>query len=261
MMKTPRFLLKKKKDSVMQTISVIMPVYNAERYLPETLESFRSNLLPGVELIAVNDGCTDRSMELIREAVPEARILTQNSGGPSKARNLGLQQSESEYVAFLDSDDLWPEDTLSRMLSILRGSGGAIVQGKIETFADGEVAENLKHRMRSAPFYGVNLGSFLIKREVVEKLNGFDESLRFGEDTDFWIRCWEEGLDKSTISEVTLKYRLHSHNMSVEAASDAKMLLPLLKRHRDRMAGRKPQSSTSLSSYLGWRESQNKERT
>ena len=244
----------------MQTISVIMPVYNAERYLSETLESFRENQLPGVELVAIDDGCTDNSMSLIGEAVPQARILTQQSGGPSRARNLGLRQSESDYVAFLDSDDLWPAGTLELMLSSLRRSEGLIVQGKIETFADGEVAESLKHRMRPAPFYGVNLGSFLIKREVAERLNGFDDSLRFGEDTDFWIRCWEQGLEKSTLSEVTLRYRLHSHNMSVEATSDARMLLPLLKRHRDRMGSRKPQSSTSLSSYLGWRESQNTER-
>lgn len=239
----------------MRTISVIMPVFNAERYLPETLGSFLRNRLPGVELVAIDDGCTDRSVEIIREAVPDARILVLGGAGPSKARNAGMGASQGDCIAFLDSDDLWPDGTLKRLITTMEATNAAIVQGRIETFADGEVAAGIKHRMKEAPFYGVNLGSFLIERRVAEQLNGLDESLRFGEDTDFWIRCWEQGVEKVTVDEVTLRYRLHTHNMSVQAASDAKMLLPLLKRHRDRMAGRQPKSSVSLSCYLGWRES------
>ena len=240
------------KAQTMTKISVLMPVFNAERFLPETLESFLRNAFEGVELVAVDDGSSDKSVELIKSTVPEAKVLKQESGGPSRARNLALRQSQSEFVAFLDSDDLWPDGTLKRLLETIQKAGESIVQGKIETFATGEVAESLKHRMRPEPFYGVNLGSFLIRRQVAESLQGLDESLRFGEDTDFWIRCWELGLPKITIPEVTLRYRLHAHNMSVDAASDAKMLLPLLKRHRDRMRGKAPRASVSLTNYLGW---------
>lgn len=231
-----------------------MPVFNAERYLPQTLESFLRNRLPGVELVAVDDGCQDRSMQIIREVVPDARVLELGGGGPSRARNAGMWASQSDCIAFLDSDDLWPDGSLECMLKAMETTGSAVVQGRIETFAEGEVAASIKHRMKEAPFYGVNLGSFLIKRWVAEQLNGFDESLRFGEDTDFWMRCWEEGVEKVMVDAVTLRYRLHTQNMSVQAGSDAKMLLPLLKRHRDRMVGREAGSSVLLSSYLGWRE-------
>jgi len=237
----------------MTEISVIMPLYNGETYLAETLESYQRNAFPGVELIVVDDGSTDSSVEILKTKVPSVKLLTQTNGGPSKARNLALQKAEGTYIAFLDADDLWPPGTLEKLHGALSHNLEAgIAQGKIETFASGPVAEQIRHRLKDEPFYGVNLGSSLFKREDLLRMGGLDETLRHGEDTDFWFRCWEEGLEKTLVPHITLRYRLHNHNMTTEAASDAKMLLPLLKKHRDRMRGRTPKSSVSLTEYLGW---------
>jgi len=229
-----------------------MPLYNAEVHLAETLESYRRNAFAGVELLVVDDGCTDGSVGILESLMPECQLLKQKNGGPARARNLALREARGKYIAFLDSDDLWPDGTLQLLYQAMATSGVHIAQGKIETFADGEIADSIKHRWRSEPQYGLNLGAALWRREDLERLNGFDEALRYGEDTDLWFRCWEEELRKKLVPEVTLRYRLHQTNMTTEARSDALDLLPILKRHRDRMRGRPPRLSQGMAEYLGW---------
>lgn len=236
----------------MTEISVIMPLFNSEEHLAETLESYRTNAFPGVEIVVVDDGCTDGSIGILQDRVPGCRLLHQKNGGPARARNLALQHAAGTYIAFLDSDDLWPEGTLRRLHQAITSHDAHIAQGKVETFATGEVAASIQHRMKPEPQYGLNLGAALWRRADLDRMNGFDEALRFGEDTDLWFRCWEEGLSKALVPEVTLRYRLHQTNMTTEARSDALDLLPILKRHRDRMRGKPPQPSEGLAEYLGW---------
>ena len=239
----------------MTKISVIMPLFNAEAHLTETLESYRTNAFPGVELIVVDDGSTDRSVEILQSAVPDCILLQQENQGPASARNRGLRECSGRFVAFLDSDDLWPDGTLQLLLDTLASSPDArIAQGKVETFADGEIAEAMKTRLNPEPFYGVSLASALYYRQDLLSLQGFDERLRFGEDTDLWIRFWEEGFVKQLLPNITHRYRLHQTNMTIRSASDPRTLLPIMKRHRDRMASQtsKRQSPIPLTQYLGW---------
>lgn len=235
-------------------ISVIMPILNAEKFLPETLKSLESNWLEGSELLVVDDGCTDLSMKLVADSAFPSRALRGEGRGPAAARNIALKEASGQYVAFLDADDLWPTGTLQRLTEALREGDGSdrIVQGKVETFADGPVADTLKSRLKPAPAYAVNLGSALFQKDDLDRMGGFDESLRFDEDTDLWLRCWEAGISKKLLPEVTLRYRLHQENMTRDAQSNSRALLPLLKRHRDRMKGRQPLCSQGLAEYLGW---------
>ena len=83
-----------------------MPLYNAEVHLAETLESYRRNAFAGVELLVVDDGCTDGSVGILESLMPECQLLKQKNGGPARARNLALREARGKYIAFLDSDDL-----------------------------------------------------------------------------------------------------------------------------------------------------------
>jgi glycosyltransferase involved in cell wall biosynthesis len=241
------------KRALMNEISVIMPLYNAEKFLRESLESYQENAFPGVELIVVDDGSTDRSVDIIRQLGVDARLLRQENAGPATARNLALKASTSKYVAFLDADDVWPPQTLSGLRQVFTADPELqIVQGMVQSFATGKPSDRIRSRLHSEPRYQVNLGSALFRRCVLSELNGFDESLQFDEDTDLWIRCWELGLKKGSVANVTLHYRLHQDNLTSHAKSNARALLPLLKKHRDRMRERKPLSEQSLAQYLGW---------
>lgn len=232
-------------------ISVVMPCFNSEKYLREALQSYLANAFAGVELVVVDDGSTDRSVQIAKETVPDCVLIQQQHQGPAPARNRGLEAARGEFVTFLDSDDLWPEGTLARLLESQRSSSARIAQGMVETFACGEVAPAMRARLKDEPFYSVSLGSALFYREDLRELNGFDETLAFGEDTDLWIRCWEKGIEKTLLPEVTLCYRLHDANMTIQSASDPRTLLRVMKRHRDRMQGRSPVAAVSLTSYLG----------
>jgi glycosyltransferase involved in cell wall biosynthesis len=95
-------------DNMMVTpyVSVVLPVYNGELYLRETIESVLAQSYPGIELIAVNDGSTDTSAEII-SSYPGVKSITQENKGVPFARNAGVSASRGDFVAFIDQDDLW----------------------------------------------------------------------------------------------------------------------------------------------------------
>ena len=94
--------------TVVPNVSLIIPVYNVEQYLPKCLESIAAQTLKGFEVILVDDGSTDHSLEILRgfaRRFPNTCVIHQENGGVSKARNAGIQAARGEYIAFMDSDD------------------------------------------------------------------------------------------------------------------------------------------------------------
>lgn len=236
-------------------VSVILPVRNGARFLPQTLDSIAANATVEMEVIAVDDGSTDASPAILRSNPLVSRVLVLSGKGPAAARNAGLQAASADFVAFLDADDLWPRATLERLLRGLRESPEAQVsQGKVATLAEADLHPRLRHLVLAEPTYLVNLGSALFRRETVLALGGFEERLRYGEDTDLWVRLWEQGAHKAMIPDTTLLYRLHGENMSCQAPPNSRALMPVFKRHMDRMAGRKHSPRESLASFLGWKQ-------
>jgi len=101
-------------------VSIIIPMYNAEKYIEETIKSVMAQTYQNWEIIVVSNASTDRSEELIallRDARIQMITLDRNSGGPAKPRNIGLKHAKGEYIAFLDADDLWTKDKLEVQLS------------------------------------------------------------------------------------------------------------------------------------------------
>ena len=95
-------------------ISVIIPVYNVEKYIRECVESVLNQTLKDIEIIAVNDGSRDNSIKIIEEYLSDARlrIINKENGGASFARNIGMKAARGEYIYFIDSDDFIEEDVL-----------------------------------------------------------------------------------------------------------------------------------------------------
>jgi teichuronic acid biosynthesis glycosyltransferase TuaG len=107
----------------MQLVSILMPAYNAERYLSAAIESVLSQTYPQWELLIVNDGSTDGTQamaERYQQQDPRIKVLNQNvNGGIAKARNRALDEANGRYIAFLDSDDLWIPDKLEKQLAFM----------------------------------------------------------------------------------------------------------------------------------------------
>lgn len=115
-------------------ISVIMPVYNAEEWIREALQSLKDQMYDNFEVIMVNDGSTDGSEEICREfSETDARfhLMTQPNAGVSIARNHGIDQTNGEWIAFMDADDVMPKEALAILMKHARESGAKIVAGTL----------------------------------------------------------------------------------------------------------------------------------
>lgn len=110
----------------MPRVSVIIPVFNAARTVEQAIASVRAQTFTDFEIVAVDDGSTDGSIETLRRYGPAIKILRQSNRGPSAARNLGIANSTGEYFAFLDADDWWKPEFLARLIAALDAILGAL---------------------------------------------------------------------------------------------------------------------------------------
>lgn len=151
--RTKRFIASKPK------VTLVVPVYNVEQYVLDCLRSARAQRWPNLEIIAVNDGSTDISAELVAalaETTPELRIITQENQGLGAARNAGLAAIEdTDYVMFLDSDDLLPLGSIKRMVRAAQSSGSPLVVGKTVCFYGARYFD----RTSTAAFFTKNLAA------------------------------------------------------------------------------------------------------
>ena len=204
-------------------VSAILPVYNGERYLPETLESLLGQTYPALEVIAVDDGSRDRSGAILdeyRERFGERLlVLHVPNGGVSRARNLGVERAGGLYVAFIDQDDLWAPGKVARQVEALRRSRAricftntSIIDGEGRTraprarrFPRGD-AVNWFERVLFDPVIAIS--SVMMERGLFLEAGGFSPDLRISEDYDLLLRVlWKE--KPEVLDEPCLKYRDH----------------------------------------------------
>lgn len=184
----------------MPIVSVIIPAYNAASYLAETLASALGQTLADIEVIVVDDGSKDNTAEVVR-GFPAARYVHQKNAGVSAARNTGAANAHGEFLAFLDSDDLWHPDKLRQQVEALRQHPGSVFS-RTEAASDparqaeiqfGQRASGAPHEL-IPDFHSSFLVPYLttstvmVRRTAFEEAGGFDTSLRIAEDVDFYLR-------------------------------------------------------------------------
>jgi len=217
-------------------VSVILPVYNGERYLGEAIESILTQHYRPIELIVVNDGSTDATDLVARQYGRKVIYVHQENHGPAAARNRGLSMARGEIVGFLDADDLWPENKLSRQLSILEKSPsleiniGLTQRIKLKKREDNESP----FEKWMDPFFILLLGAAVFRRTVFEKVGLFDETLYYGEDVDWFMRAREQNISMVAIEHVVLLYRMHQSNMTGNVLARDSYFLKALKKSLDR---------------------------
>ena len=179
-------------------VSVIVPVYNAEQYIERCLDSIFRQTFQDFEIIATNDGSTDRSLDILKRYSDKLVILSQKNRGVSSARNRGIQAASGKYIAFIDSDDCWHLDKLkvqhrlmeqnSEVVACYTGNTRALDQlaSDISTEEPAAFSNKTLTDVFRSPYLGTS--SFMIKRSVINQLRGFDESLKTAEDIDPYLR-------------------------------------------------------------------------
>lgn len=219
-------------------VSVIIPVFNGASFLARAVENVQAQDYAPIEIIVVDDGSTDNTAEIAAGYSGVVNYIYQPNAGPSAARNCGIKLAQGTMIAFLDVDDLWSQNKLKKQTAYLQASPTTeIVQGLIQRVRLIESGPPDKSHFEplSAPYNYINIGSALYRKSVFDKVGLFDETLRDNEDTDWYIRAWENGISKVVLKAVTLFYHQHNTNMSHDQALVNYGLTKLIKKHLDRL--------------------------
>lgn len=206
-------------------ISIIIPVYNAEKYIAETVETVRGQTYPNWELLLVEDGSTDGSRQVLRELLqkrPDERIrlLEKENEGAAKARNTGLQAAQGRYVAYLDADDLWQEEKLERQLAFMKKQKAAFSFTGYE-FADKEgrgtgkivkVPASLSYR-QALKNTTIFTSTVMFDTELIRKEQLLMPVIK-SEDTALWFRILREGYTAYGLNENLVRYRRTGGSLS-----------------------------------------------
>ncbi|MBP6513136.1 MAG: glycosyltransferase [Bacteroidia bacterium] len=206
-----------------ELVSVIIPVYNGEKFVAASIESVLKQTYSPIDIIVINDGSTDGTQEILNQFGSKIIVIQQKNAGQADARNHGLTIAKGKYIALLDSDDLFVPEKIEKQISFLKKGNLDMVCTNFETID----ASNKKLKDISAPhFHSTNAlttfitGNFictstlLFKKEWIQKVGNFDINMKGAEDGDLWFRMLVNGARLEVIHEALVKYRVHAENFS-----------------------------------------------
>ena len=226
-------------------ISVIIPIFNGVRFLPGAVRCVLAQDYPSLDIIVVDDGSTEEVAATTRSLPVEVRLFRQDNAGPAAARNRGVREATGEMLAFLDVDDEWPAGNLGHMTNtLLRSTSVDVVIGHGQLMrddADGREQIFVGSPQESFPWY---ISAALFRQEAFTKVGFFDETLRFGEDTDWFRRAAEAGVTVERLPNVSLLIRRHGGNMTRGKSIVELNTLRVFKKALDRQRGRQEQNSS-----------------
>jgi len=203
--------------------------------LKDAIACVLSQNYPAIEIIVVDDGSKDNIDEAVASLPVEVRYFKQENAGAAAARNRGIKDASGDMIAFLDVDDLWPENNLHVLVERLRQDSGLSVvhgHGQLMEFDTGSKRyEYVGNPEESFPYY---IGAGLYRRQAFERVGLFDVELKFGEDTDWFNRAQHLKIGLLRLPEVTLLVRRHGQNMTNGKSLTELNTLRVFKKQLDR---------------------------
>jgi glycosyltransferase involved in cell wall biosynthesis len=230
-------------------ISCIVPAFNADKFIYETLDSIYAQSYTQIEVIVVDDGSTDDTARKVQEYRPEVRYFHQDNGGPARARNLGIERSHGDMLAFLDADDLWhPEKLAKQMERFQARSDLDFCVAHIQNFWIPEMqteAARFKDHPRSKPLPGYVAATLLARRSLFETIGSFDTTFDHADMMAWYMRASEHGAKSELLQDTLVFRRIHNLNRSrVYGKRSGSEYLHLLKSHIDRSRAEAQGSTT-----------------
>lgn len=217
-------------------VSVVVPVYNGERFLSEALDSIFAQTYRPIEVIVVDDGSTDNSVEIAR-SYREVIIDTQPHAGVSAARNRGMNVASAELITFIDMDDEMTPGGLTSLVEYIESNPrvGCVFGHSTVRFEPGvEAPEWLQ--MPIGHEHPVPMAGALFRTALLREAGGFDERLTHGEFFDLFTRLHDPDLQVGVIDESVLRYRVHTQNKSYQEQLLRQGMFRSLKNRMDRNA-------------------------
>jgi glycosyltransferase involved in cell wall biosynthesis len=206
-------------------VSVIIPNYNYAEFVGEAIESVLSQTYKNIEIIIVDDGSTDNSIDILSSYLSEITLVSQSNSGVSSARNAGLVKASGEYVCFLDSDDVWFSNKIEIQISHLLNNTMACVYNGIQLFEDNisvvkfiepQYKGNLWRKYMWNPGRSIVLlgcSNAILPTEIAKSVGGFDTKLSMSADWDFFRKV-ADLVEIEFDLRCVVGYRQHPKSMS-----------------------------------------------
>lgn len=216
-------------------VSVIMPVFNGETYLEAAMASVCSQSAAEIQFIVVDDGSSDGTADILAGCSSPVHVISQPNRGAPVARNAGLRMASGDFIAFIDSDDLWTPGRLQRQLQFMQEHPQVdLLQEHIQHIRfDGSQWAN-----EDAPFHALSLSAALFRRHLFDELGHLDETMRYCDDVEWFLRAQRAGVSLQRTDDVALLYRRHASNLTNNKRQIAHYTLRALQKHKN--AGRDP---------------------
>ena len=235
-------------------VSIVMPAYDAEKYVAESIRSVLDQTYSNWELIVVDDGSTDGTGDIVQNfSATDSRIkyFFQQNGGQGKARNTGIENSVGELIAFLDADDLWVSEKLTLQLEAMEKTNADVVFGDAYIFSEDETAGGTTTFSAICPdfIYGEHSGNdvfkllfaynriptltVLTRKDILQEVALFDEDRKYQncEDYDLWLKLAKSGAVFFGMKEKLAKYRRHSASMMNNDSRLLKSMTAVVRKH------------------------------
>ena len=219
-------------------LSVIIPVFNGQKYLTAALASVQRQTLPPDEIIIVDDGSTDNSWKLMESLADDKIIIRhQEQAGAASARNCGIETARGELIAFLDCDDLWEPQKLELQVNFLQKKPEVgVVSTRFREFFSPDISAPVKDKTqyKDGILSGLTNSNILVQREVFNRIGLYNPDWRTGELMDWWSRAQESGIVKAEINQIMVSRRIHDNNLGRHAARERSDYFGIIKAALDR---------------------------
>ena len=211
-------------DKAIEEISVIIPTYNRCDLLKRAINSVIKQTITPKEIIIVDNGSTDQTYQMVSSLFPEINYFIEKKRGVSAARNKGILESKSKWIAFLDSDDAWKPTKLEKQMefSIFNQDKYRIIHTDENWYRNKKFLNQLKKHKKSGgnifknslQLCCISPSSVVLKKQIFDDYGLFDENLEVCEDYDMWIRITAKEEVGFLDSPLVLKYGGHSDQLS-----------------------------------------------
>lgn len=209
-------------------VSIIIPVYNGEKYIKHAIDSALDQTYKNIEVIVINDGSVDKTEEICEQYKDKIRYFKQENGGVSSALNFGINVMLGTYFSWLSHDDLYSENKIKKQIELLElheysykvvYSAGNLMDSNGKIFTKNKSKKN--EVINSIKFYKKNTNKspggcgFLIHHDVFKKVGLFDSDFKYVQDYDMWQRIFLAGYDSLVTAEPLVNYRIHHEQATV----------------------------------------------
>jgi len=209
---------------ILPLVSVIIPVYNQEKYIQECVESVINQDYKKIEIIVVDDGSTDGTADILKSFGDQIKYIRQENQGPAASVNTGIKTSKGSLICWFGSDDVYMTNKISEQVDFLLKEPSISIAYSDYIMIDSNGSKLMDVQVPYPPFEQfarsllirnfINGSTVIMRKECIDAVGDYDETLRADPDGDMWFRMLKHGYRFGHISKPLVKYRWHSSNVS-----------------------------------------------